>query len=402
MGVEAPAKNRGMAIFPQTQASVQPSSGTAEPVAAHPERPPALRHIGPNWYAVVMGTAIVAGAGAALPVHVPGLRAAVTVVWAVSVLLLAAVLAARAGHWLHHRDQARAHLLDPAVAPFYGCLAMALLAVGGATLTVGVDVIGARAALAADVMLFVAGTAVGLAAAVVVPFLMVVRHRPAPGTASPVWLLPLVAPMVSASQGALLVPHLGSGQGREALLLACYAMFGLSLLATLVVLPLVFARLVHHGPLPLALTPTLFLVLGPLGQSTTAVNQLADVAPGAVAAPYASAFGAFAVLYGVPVMGFALLWLALAVAMVVRAARNGMGFAMTWWAFTFPVGTCVTGAAGLARHTGLDALTWLAVALYAFLAVAWAAAGTRTARGLFSGALTAAPVPPRPATARTR
>ncbi|MFE3373478.1 TDT family transporter [Streptomyces sp. NPDC059173] len=391
-----------MAIFPQTRAPVQPSSGTAEPVAAHPERPPALRHIGPNWYAVVMGTAIVAGAGAALPVHVPGLRAAVTVVWAVSVLLLAAVLAARAGHWLHHRDQARAHLLDPAVAPFYGCLAMALLAVGGATLTVGVDVIGARAALAADVVLFVAGTAVGLAAAVVVPFLMVVRHRPAPGTASPVWLLPLVAPMVSASQGALLVPHLGSGQGREALLLACYAMFGLSLLATLVVLPLVFGRLVHHGPLPLALTPTLFLVLGPLGQSTTAVNQLADVAPGAVAAPYASAFGAFAVLYGVPVMGFALLWLALAVAMVVRAARNGMGFAMTWWAFTFPVGTCVTGAAGLARHTGLDALTWLAVALYAFLAVAWAAAGTRTARGLFSGALTAAPVPPRPATARTR
>ncbi|MFF0569807.1 TDT family transporter [Streptomyces sp. NPDC004041] len=391
-----------MAIFPQTRAPVQPSSGTAEPVAAHPERPPALRHIGPNWYAVVMGTAIVAGAGAALPVHVPGLRAAVTVVWAVSVLLLAAVLAARAGHWLHHRDQARAHLLDPAVAPFYGCLAMALLAVGGATLTVGVDVIGARAALAADVVLFVAGTAVGLAAAVVVPFLMVVRHRPAPGTASPVWLLPLVAPMVSASQGALLVPHLGSGQGREALLLACYAMFGLSLLATLVVLPLVFGRLVHHGPLPLALTPTLFLVLGPLGQSTTAVNQLADVAPGAVAAPYASAFGAFAVLYGVPVMGFALLWLALAVAMVVRAARNGMGFAMTWWAFTFPVGTCVTGAAGLARHTGLDALTWLAVALYAFLAVAWATAGTRTARGLFSGALTAAPVPPRPATARTR
>ncbi len=402
MGVGAPAKNRGMAIFPQTRAPVQPSSGTAEPVAAHPERPPALRHIGPNWYAVVMGTAIVAGAGAALPVHVPGLRAAVTVVWAVSVLLLAAVLAARAGHWLHHRDQARAHLLDPAVAPFYGCLAMALLAVGGATLTVGVDVIGARAALAADVVLFVAGTAVGLAAAVVVPFLMVVRHRPAPGTASPVWLLPLVAPMVSASQGALLVPHLGSGQGREALLLACYAMFGLSLLATLVVLPLVFGRLVHHGPLPLALTPTLFLVLGPLGQSTTAVNQLADVAPGAVAAPYASAFGAFAVLYGVPVMGFALLWLALAVAMVVRAARNGMGFAMTWWAFTFPVGTCVTGAAGLARHTGLDALTWLAVTLYAFLAVAWAAAGTRTARGLFSGALTAAPVPPRPATARTR
>ena len=94
-------------------------------------------------------------------------------------------------------------------------------------------------------------------------------------------------------------------------------------------LPLVFARLIHRGPLPLALTPTLFLVLGPLGQSTTAVNKLADVAPGAIAAPYAHGFGAFAVIYGVPVMGFALLWLALAAAMVVRAARRGMAFAMT-------------------------------------------------------------------------
>lgn len=405
MGGVPSAKNRGMAIFPQTRTAAPP------PPAAPPTHPaeasgdsarlPFLRHIGPNWYASVMGTAIVASAGAMLPVDVPGLRAACTAVWALSALLLLAVLTARAGHWLCHRDQARAHLLDPAVAPFYGCLSMALMAVGGATLTVGQDVVGARAALAVDVVLFVAGTVIGLVAAVAVPYLMVVRHRPAPGTASPVWLLPLVAPMVSASQGALLVPHVSAGQGREALLLACYAMFGLSLLATLVVLPLVFSRLVHHGPLPLALTPTLFLVLGPLGQSTTAVNQLADAAPGAVAAPYASAFGAFAVLYGVPVMGFALLWLALATAMVVRAARNGMGFAMTWWAFTFPVGTCVTGAAGLARHTGLDALTWLAVALYVALVAAWAAAGTRTALGVVSGALTAAPVPPRPATART-
>ncbi|MFB7309485.1 TDT family transporter [Streptomyces sp. NPDC056192] len=383
-----------MVIFPQTRAR------TSAPYPAA-VRLPSLRHIGPNWYATVMGTAIVAGAGAALPVHVPGLRAACTVVWALSALLLVAVLAARAGHWSAHRDQARAHLLDPAVAPFYGCLSMALLAVGGSTMVVGRDVVGHRAALAVDVVLYSAGTAIGLAVAVAIPYLMVVRHRPAPGTASPVWLLPVVAPMVSAALGPLLVPELPAGQWREAMLLACYAMFGLSLLATLTMLPLIFARLVHQGPLPLALTPTLFLVLGPLGQSTTAVGQLADVAPGAIGAPYASALGAFAVLYGVPVMGFALLWLALAGSMVVRALRGGMTFSMTWWGFTFPVGTCVTGAAGLARHTGLTAFTWLAVALYVLLVSAWAVAGLRTLRGLVSGALLAAPQAPRPVTART-
>lgn len=362
-------------------------------------RRPALRHFGPNWYATVMGTAIVASAGVALPVHIPGLRAACATVWVLSAVLLAAVLAARAGHWTAHRDQARAHLLDPAVAPFYGCLSMALLAVGGSGMVVGRDVIGHRAALALDVLLYTAGTLTGLAAAVAIPYLMIVRHRTEPGTASPVWLLPVVAPMVSAALGPLLVQELPAGQWREALLLACYAMFGMSLLATLVMLPLVFARLVHQGPLPLVLTPTLFLVLGPLGQSTTAVNALADVAPGAIQAPYASALGAFAVLYGVPVMGFALLWLALSGALVVRAVRGGMTFAMTWWGFTFPVGTCVTGAAGLARHTGLAAFTWLAVALYVLLLAAWAVAGARTVRGLLSGALLAAPRGAAPVTA---
>jgi tellurite resistance protein TehA-like permease len=305
--------------------------------------------------------------------------------------MLVALLAARALHWTYHRDQARAHLLDPGMAPFYGALAMALLAVGGSTLVVGQDWIGTGAAVAVDAVLFTVGTVIGLVAAVGVPYLMVARQRIEPGQATPVWILPLVAPMVSAALGPLLVPHLPPGQPRETLLLACVAMFGLSLLATFLMLPMVFARLITTGPLPLALTPTLFLVLGPLGQSTTAVGKFADFAPGVLPAPYQQGFGMFAVLYGVPVMGFALLWLALATAMVLRARRQGMGFTMTWWAFTFPVGTCVTGAEALARHTGVVAFDWLAIALYVLLVAAWSVAAVRTARGLLSGELLAAP-----------
>ncbi|MDV5144515.1 TDT family transporter [Streptomyces sp. SBC-4] len=379
-----------------TAAQVNPATN------ASPAR--SVRHLGPNWYASVMGTAIVANAGAALPVDVPGLRTVCAAVWALSLAMLLTLVSARALHWIHHRDQARAHLLDPAMAPFYGCLSMALLAVGGGAMIVGRDWIGLPAALAIDTVLFTAGTVIGLAAAVAVPYLMVVHHRIE--SASPVWLLPVVAPMVSAALGPLLVPHLPAGQAQQTLLIACYAMFGISLLATLVMLPLVFGRLVTGGPLPLALTPTLFLVLGPLGQSTTAANKFADVAPGVLPTPYAHGFAVFAVLYGVPAMGFALLWLALAGAMVLRARRRGMGFAMTFWAFTFPVGTCVTGAEGLAQHTGLDVFRWLAVALYVFLVAAWLVAGFHTVRGLLSGALLAgpgtAPAAPVSATARTR
>ncbi|WP_330350300.1 TDT family transporter [Streptomyces sp. NBC_00582] len=365
---------------------------------------PSVRHLGPNWYATVMGTAIVGTAGAALPVRPPGLRPACTALWALSLALLLALLAARALHWRHHRDRARADLLDPATAPFHGCLAMALLAVDGGALAVGRDWIGTGPAVALDAVLFGAGTVVALAAAVAVPYVMAVHPHGARPT--PVWLLPLVAPMVAAASGPALVPFLPPGQARKTLLLACLALFGLSLLATLALLPVVFGRLLTGGPLPLALTPTLFLVLGPLGQSTTAVGRFAEAAPGVVPGPEARAYAVFAVLYGVPVMGFALLWLGLAGAQVARARREGMGFTMTWWAFTFPVGTCVTGAAVLARHTGLLVYDVLAVALYVVLVGAWGVVAVRTGRGLLSGALLAGPRPgpaePSRARGRTR
>ncbi|WP_367658017.1 hypothetical protein [Streptomyces sp. TG1A-8] len=70
------------------------------------------------------------------------------------------------------------------------------------------------------------------------------------------------------------------------------------------------------------------------------------------------------------------------------------------------MGTCVTGAAALARHTGPAVYDGLCAVLYGALVAAWlAAAAAGTVRGLVSGALLAAPRPapsaPRPATGRT-
>ncbi|MEU9842271.1 TDT family transporter [Actinomadura sp. NPDC048032] len=354
----------------------------------------AFRHLGPNWYAAVMGTSIVANGANALPVDVPGLHAFAVVVWAGSLLMLVALMAARAVHFARHADVARSQLLDnPATAVFYGCPPMAMLAVGYGTLMLGPEVIGARAAIALDAVLWTLGTLYAVLAAAGVPYLMITRHRPGP--ANPTWLLPVVAPMVAAALGPALVPHLPEGQARATMMFGCYGLFGASLLATLVLLPGIWSRLAGGPPSPVALTPTLFLVLGPLGQSTTAVVQIANAA-GQAAPGYAAAARAFAVLYGAPVMGFALLWLGIAATANLRALRGGMPFAMTWWAFTFPVGTCVTGASGLSRITGLDALTGVAVLLYLLLVTAWAVAGVRTVRGALSGRLFL-PAVPRPA-----
>src|SRR4051812_35962721 len=114
------------------------------------ERPAdAFRHLGPNWYAAVMGTSIVANGAAALPVGFPGRHAFAVAVWAVALALLAALMAARAFPFVRHPDVARFQLLEtPAPAVFYGCPPMALLAVGYGTLVLRPGVLGAGPSVA--------------------------------------------------------------------------------------------------------------------------------------------------------------------------------------------------------------------------------------------------------------
>jgi len=346
-----------------------------------------LADVGPSWFASVMGTSIVATAAAGLPVQVPGQRVLAQVVWALAGLLLLAVSAATAGHWLHHPERARAHAGNAVMAHSYGAVPMALLAWGAATITAGRDVIGQRTAVEVDVVLWLAGTVLGLAVAVAVPYWAFTRHHVADDGAFGGWLMPVVPPMVSAATGAALVPHTPAGQWRLALAAGCWSMFGLSLLASLVVTTLLWGRLARYGVGAAAAVPTLWIVLGPLGQSITAVNALGAQADLAWPAPYAGAFRSLGLVYGLPVWGFAVLWAGVALAVTVRTARAHLPFSLSWWSFVFPVGTMVTGTTALAAHSGLTCLTVAAVVLFLALLAAWAVVAVRTARGVWTGAL---------------
>ncbi|MFI6565788.1 TDT family transporter [Streptomyces sp. NPDC050534] len=325
-------------------------------------RPP----LGPTWFAAVMGTGIVANAAAVLPRTFPGLRTAATVIWVGAAVLLV-LLATR---YLRQRA-IRSHAADPVMAQFFGAPPMALLTVGAGALLLGKDVIGLDAAVDADWVLWLTGTALGLVTACTVPYLMVTRHRFAPDAAFGGWLMPVVPPMVSAATGALLVPHAPAGQLRLTLLLGCYAMLGLGLVATLLVLAMVYGRLVHHEVPTGTTVPTVWIGLGALGQSVTALGALASVAPSALPAPYARGTAVLALLGGIVVWGFAMLWMALATGLTVRTIRAGLPFAPTWWSFIFPVGACVTATGTLATRTGSVPLGWTTAGLYTALVLAW-------------------------------
>ncbi|WP_194819612.1 TDT family transporter [Nocardia sp. XZ_19_385] len=351
-----------------------------------------LRHLGPNWFAAVMGTGIVANAAATLPWQFPGLHDAAIVVWGVAALFLIGLTIAYAVHLIRFPENARAHRHNPIMSQFFGAPPMALMTVGAGTLLLGKDVIGLSAAVAIDWVLWSAGTVLGLLTAFAIPYRMFTRHQIDGDAAFGGWLMPVVPPMVSAAMGALLVPHTPAGQLRLTMIIACVAMFGLSLIAALVTITMIWSRLVHFGVSKGAMVPTLWIVLGPLGQSVTASGLIANAAHGSLPELYDKGLIVFSVIFGIVTWGFAMLWLALAVAVTYRTYRAGeLQFNLTWWGFTFPLGTCITGSAVLYTHTHAYLFAGTAVALYALLVGAWSVVVAKTLRGLLSGALLANP-----------
>jgi C4-dicarboxylate transporter/malic acid transport protein len=355
------------------------------------ERHRLLSYLGPNWFASVMGTGIVATAGATLPLHVPGLRAFAQTVWVATTVWLVMLIVAAVAHWVRNPTVARSHAYHPQMGHFYGAAPMALLTVGAGAVLVGRDLIGERAAVDLDWVLWTTGTVGGLFTAMSIPYLMFTQYRVEADAAFGGWLMPVVPPMVSAATGALLITHMAPGAGRQTMLYGCYAMFGLSLVASLIIITMVWSRLAHFGTSGTARVPTLWIVLGPLGQSITAAGLLGTNAALAVDPDLADGMGVFAVLFGVPVWGFAVLWISLATALTVRTARRGMPFALTWWSLTFPVGTFVTGTTQLALHTGLPAFRIAAAIAYVGLLTTWCLVAVRTFRGGLRGNIFAPP-----------
>lgn len=357
------------------------------------ERPSqAFAYITPNWFASIMGTGIVANAAVSLPFHVPGLHTAALVIWMVTFVLFLGLVGATITHWIGHRSTASSHLFHPVMAHFYGTMPMAFLTVGAGTLQLGRDLLGESLAVKIHAVLWVLGTLLGIFFTVAVPALQFMRHSFRLEDAFPGWLLTLVSLMVSSSTGAMLLPYVPAGEWRITLMYSCYAMFGISLLASFCVLPVLWAKLALRGVGPAAQVPTLWLVLGPLGQSVTAVNLLGTHAHITVDEPTARVLEMFGILYGVPVIGFAMLWLGIAAVITIRTIKLGMPFSLTWWGFTFPVGTVATGFSGLALHTDLTIFKVGAMAIYLLLVCLWAIVAVRSFRASFiTGELLAVP-----------
>ena len=166
------------------------------------------------------------------------------------------------------------------------------------------------------------------------------------------WLMPWCRPWFAAT-GASSSQHMAPGTGRQTMLYGCYAMFGLSLVASLIIISMIWNQtgvVRHVGHRAGADVVDRARSAGP---TITVVGLLGTNAALAVG-PKSPIPGGSRSSSGVPVWGFAVLWIALAATLTSDdAARRTVPCHPLSRGGTSPSGsgTFVTGTTQLALHT---------------------------------------------------
>lgn len=267
--------------------------------------------------------------------------------------------------WVRYRSPR----FESGVMPAWGMVAMGMMSLGSAT-----SGLFAGSTWWIHLSFWLLGSLLSMITCLSYTRLLVTKRAGSPTFS---WGLPLVAPMVAATTGALIYGRfllIDAPPIPTAAVLAVSA--GLFFLA-LVLAPPVFgyvylqilgpaARRSSSDLLPAIAAPTAWVPLGVVGQSTAAAQLLAlgfgwrEVGVG---------YGIVVLILGLPLAVWAL-WQHYRSAWHIR-------YSPTWWSATFPVGTCALGTHTLAVTTGASWLDLISagILILLLLHVCWAVAG---------------------------
>ena len=329
-----------MQILPE-ESVLQTSTIHAAPPVFHAQREASVRNLPVSLFASVMGLSGLALAWriAHHSLGAPALIGEAIAAFAVGVFLL--ISAGYLSKLVRYPSVVVAEFHHPVAGNFFGTIVISLLLVS--------SLIGPYSEAAAHAI-WTAGVLATLALSFVV-ISRLLKGEVDASHAVPAWIVPCVATLDIPVTGGQMTMAWAS----EINLLAS----AIGAVLALVLFAMIVSRLVHHNPLPPAMTPSLMILVAPF-----AVGFLA----------YSNIVG------GIDRFAALLFYFALFMFAVVapKVFRPSVSFSASWWAIGFPIAALVNAALKYAEYRASTPLWVLAVAMLGGLSVALAVLTVRT------------------------
>nr|WP_319528665.1 TDT family transporter [Pseudomonas laurentiana] len=350
-----------------------------------------IRQFTPNWFAVTMGTGVLA---LALKQALPALSGVAEALWLLTIGLFILFSAMYAARWLLYFHEARRIFAHATVSMFFGTIPMGLATILNGALVFGLERWGQGIVPWIEVLWWF-DVVLAVLCGVVIPYLMFTRQEHSIDQMTAVWLLPVVAAEVAAATGGLLAPHLADTHQQFQVLIVSYVLWAVSLPVAFSILTILMLRMALHKLPHASMAASSWLALGPIGTGALGMLLLGSDAPAVFAANGLGGLGEIArgigLIAGIVLWGCGLWWLLTAVLITLRYMRHGMPFNLGWWGFTFPLGVYALATLKLAAWLELGFFQVIGSGLVLALIALWLLVASRTLRGAWRGELFMSP-----------
>lgn len=332
-----------------------------------------IRNFMPSWFASVMGTGILAMTSLFYSTYIPALADLALYLVYFNLLLFIVLLIPWTLRWILFPQNAIADLNHPVLANFYATIAIAMLVLAANFIVVLNNMLVGQ-------IFWFAGTLATVFFAVIVPYKMFQSETVTLDHINPAWFIPPVGLIVIPIAGGLLINEF-SGMMQEFVIFLNYFGWGAGFFIYLALLAMCMYRFILHKPLPNNLVPTLWITLGPIGAGIVSLIALVQ---NSTFITMEEPFLVFCLLF----WGFGIWWLFLAAFITLDYKRRSqLSYALSWWAFTFPLGAYVAATYKVSQLFNLQLVNHIGFALYWLLFFFWITTLIKTLKNSYHGTL---------------
>jgi len=316
-----------------------------------------IKNFAPSWFASVMGTGILAITSLFYSQYVPFLKSVAVLLFYFNVALFIVLLVPWILRWVLYRENALADLEHPVLSNFYATIAVALLVLSANFTIIGKNIFWG------EILWFIAA-GLTILFGILTPFIMFRGEHVTMDHINPAWFIPPVGLIVIPIPGSLIIDQY-SGILQEFVLFINYFGWGAGFFIYLALLAICMHRFILHRPLPNILAPTIWINLGPIGAGTVAIVNLVKHS-GFITVK--EPFFAFGLIF----WGFGIWWALMAIIMTLYYIKTmKLPYALSWWAFTFPLGAYVAASHSVATIFHLVIVDFIGFGFYLLLVFLW-------------------------------
>jgi len=316
-----------------------------------------IKNFSPAWFASVMGTGVLANGSYMYSDRLSVLKDMGNILFYFNVILFIILLIPWTLRWLFFKKQAISDLEHPINSNFYATMAIAILVLSSNFTVIGKNTDIAR-------ILWIIGVPLTIFFAVFTPYIMFKTENTKIGHITPSWFIPPVGLIVIPLAGAPIM-NTFTGSAYDLAVFINYFSWGSGFFLYISLLAISVYRMILHQPLPSQLAPTIWINLGPIGAGAASLISLIAVTSFiTVKEP----LYVFALIF----WGSGIWWIMMSVALTVHYIRRlKLPYALSWWAFTFPIGAYVAGSHSVSKIFNIKLFDDIGFLMYWLLLFIW-------------------------------